>query len=201
MSTASKKGAGPLTEAAAAFERELAHYEQTTTELEKMTVSSEKTLNRTKALLDECAQSETRLSEHLSALATAMNASRDKQQACMVRSRDAAARVRERAAEFAALLEQFAALGQRAREVNEPVSRVIEQRAAGAGAADLLAPLEDVTSRMTSVIDDAAKIAETAHAQGWPDIAREAESLRQQVQAARNKVMLAQKQVAARAPS
>jgi hypothetical protein len=130
-----------------------------------------------------------------------MNTSRDKQQACMEESRSAADRIRARAAEFAALLEQFAALGQRARDVNEPVARVIEQKAAGAGAADLLAPLDEVKSRMASVIDDAADIAQKAQAQGWPDIAREAEALRQQVQAARNKVSLAQKSVASQAPS
>jgi hypothetical protein len=130
-----------------------------------------------------------------------MNESRDRQHACMAEARTSADRVRARAAEFATLLEQFAALGARACDVNEPVSRVIAQKAQGAPAADLLAPLEDVKARMTAVIDDAAQIAEKAHAQGWPDIAREAEALRQQVHAARNKVTLAQKNVAAQAPS
>jgi hypothetical protein len=102
---------------------------------------------------------------------------------------------------LASLLEQFASLGERAKDVIEPVARILEQKASGAVPADLLAPLEEVKQRMNAVLEDAAQIVEKAEAQGWPDVARDAKALRQQVQAALNKVTLAQKNVAARSPS
>ena len=79
--------------------------------------------------------------------------------------------------EFAEVLQRMAGLGLMAKEVQEALK-------AGAAAVD------EVQSRMQRIADEAADIGRIAQEKEMEDVARQAEGLRQQILAARNKVAL-----------
>ncbi len=195
------KHEGPLAAAATAFEAELSRYEELTAELSRGSISSEKALTRAKKQLGESAECEERLGECLKAVITAMEGARGRQETCMEQGLAAAQRLQARAEKFFAFTERFAALGLRAREVNEPVAAVAARKSQGAPAAELLAGLRDVLARTEGIIADAEGLARDAESADWSDISRAAESLKQQVQSARNRVLLAEKMVSEQAPS
>jgi polyhydroxyalkanoate synthesis regulator phasin len=177
-----------LAEAAAAFERELANYEKLSLELARSPVRSEKTLSRARKVLNDAGDSEAELGRKLEDLSKAMVHARDRQQACMARIQEAMQGAQARADEFTALLERVAALGNKARDVNEPVARVLAARSSGEDPATLLASLSEVDSRMQDVVSDAETIFEDANKGDWPEVAKDVKSLQQQVQSVRNKV-------------
>jgi chromosome segregation ATPase len=182
---------GPLSEAAADFERELARYEKISSELGRTQVRSQKTLSRTQKLLTESAECEEALGQRLRAMLEAMNGSRDKQQSCMEQTLAAAKNLQTRANEFTALLERVSALGTRARETSEPAIAALTESANGQRDQNLVGSLEALADRMLSIIRDAEVIEKDASAGDWPDIARDVQSLRQQINAAHGKVVQA----------
>ncbi|MDB4974389.1 MAG: hypothetical protein JWN48_2730 [Myxococcaceae bacterium] len=193
---------GPLGEAAADFERELARYEKISNELSRTTVRSQKTLSRTQRLLTESAECEEALGQRLRAMLEAMNGSRDKQQSCMEQTLAAAKNLQTRANEFTALLERVSELGTRARETSEPAIEALSESVAGTSGsgtrgAALLGSLEELGDRMLIIIRDAEQIASDADKGDWPDIARDVQSLRQQVIAAHGRVVQARTSVGA----
>jgi hypothetical protein len=201
MTRPNPKTPGPLTAAAAALDAELVRYEELSRGLAETPLDSQKNLQRSKNAMEECAESERRLSAALATLLEAMNAAQKRQERAMQETLSAAQRVQARVSEFAAFMERFAALGLRARDLNVPVAEILEKRATGGDAGDLLGGLKDVVEKMTQISEDAEAAAKDAQAAGWVDVARDADALKQQVQSAKNKVVLAQGRVAARAPS
>jgi DNA repair ATPase RecN len=182
------KSEGSLAEAAAAFERELANYEKLSLELARSPVRSEKTLTRARKVLGDAADSEAELGQLLQGLSQAMVQARDRQQACMARVQEAMQSAQTRANEFTALLERVAALGAKARDVNEPVTRVLAEKSGGGDPATILASLSEVDTRIQDVVKDAQAIFEDAQAHDWPEVAKDVKSLEQQVQSVRTKV-------------
>jgi len=180
-----------LSEAAAEFERELNRYEKIGNELSRTVVRSQKTLSRTQKLLGESTECEEELGRRLRVLLEAMNGARDKQQRSMEQTLAAAQNLQTRATEFTALLERVAELGTRARETSEPAVRAVSESVEGERGAALLSSLESIGDRMTAIIRDAEQIAKDAEAGDWPDIAREVQSLRQQVISAHGRVVQA----------
>jgi hypothetical protein len=199
--TMATKREGPLTQAAMAFEAELARYEGLASDVARGSISSEKALMRAKKQLGESAECQLRLAEHLKGVMVALDGDRIKQETCMKQVLSAAERVKARADEFVALMERFSALGHRAGEVNEPVARIAARKSEGAPATEVLAALRDVLARTESIVTDAETLARDAANTDWSDVSRAAEGLKQQVQAARNRVLLAERSVAERAPS
>lgn len=200
MATSTKTPNGPLAAAAAALESELRKYEETSAELEKITLTSEKTLQRARKVLEDCAAHQEKLATLLPEFAQAMQAAQAKQQECMDATARGTMRIKERFEDRMALLERVAALGQKAQDINGPVSAVVD----GTGErtpAELLKTLEEVGARTEAVIAEAALVHEAAQGADWQDIARDTDALKQQLQSARNKILVAQRNVAARAPS
>jgi chromosome segregation ATPase len=182
---------GPLSAAAADFERELARYEKISNELGRTTVHSQKTLSRTQKLLGESAECEDALGQRLRALLEAMNGARDTQQTCMEKTLAAAKNLQNRASEFTALLERVSALGARARDTSEPAIAALTESAKGEQNSGLLGSLEDLGDQMLSIVKEAELIAKDAEHGDWPDISRDVQSLRQQVIAAHGKIVQA----------
>jgi len=108
---------------------------------------------------------------------------------------EAAGRVQTRAQELANFVERFAALGQQARELNEPVRAVVTRKDEGAPPAELLAALGEVLARTESLVSQADGLAKDARESDWPEVAREADSLKQQMQSARNRLLQAERSV------
>lgn len=197
----SKKTEGTLVKAATALENELARYEENVADARRLEISSEKGLQKSKAVLEACAATEQRMREHLQAFAAAMQEMQKRQQTCVEETVATAKRIEERIHDRAALLERFGQLGARAREVDEPVKAVMQRKAEGAKESELLGALTEVIERTDSVLEDADAVAKDAQGRGWDDIAREAIALKQQLQSARNKVMQTQREMASRQPS
>ena len=196
----SKKPETPLARAASALEGELGEYEKFVVEIRRMNLTSEKAMHRAKALLEDCAAGEARMSERLQAFAAAVQDVQARQQICITEAVAAAEKIQERVQNRSQLLERFSALGDRARALNEPVA-ALEAKEGEANAQDLLSTLSEVATRTEAVIDEAETLASDAQTNEWDDIAREARTLKQQIQSARNKILVAQRDVAARTPS
>lgn len=196
----SKKIETPLAKAAAALEAELLEYEKFVSEVKRMNLDNEKAMHRAKDLLEHCAAGEHRMAERLQAFAAAMQDVQVRQQSCITEAVLAAEKIQQRIQNRSALLERFSALGDRARALNEPVA-ALEAKQADASAQDLLATLGEVAARTEEVVAEAEALGGDATNDQWPDIAREAGALKQQLLSARNKILLAQRDVAGRTPS
>lgn len=196
----SKKPETPLAKAASALEGELLEYEKFVAEVKRMNLNTEKSMHRAKTLLEDCAKGEQRMAERLQAFAAAMQDVQVRQQTCITEAVAAAQKIQERIQQRSALLERFSALGERARSLNEPVA-ALEAKEDGANAQDLLTTLGEVASRVEAVVAEADTLSADAVTDDWQDIAREATTLKQQLQSARNKILVAQRDVAARTPS
>ncbi len=186
----------PLAAAVSAFEDELERFATLSAELEKTPLTSDKALVRAQKALSESTDCQARLAIQLQYVVGAIEGARVKQDGCLQQIMKAAERVRDRAREFAALVERFAGIGQRARDITEPVRAVLARKAEGAPGGELLTGLRDVLALTEAVIAEADTLSRDAKVADWPDIAREAESLKQQMQSARNRVLLAERSVA-----
>ena len=201
MSNTEKKGNGPLTVAAGALEAEIKRFEDLVAELGRLGVNSEKSLGRARQLLEEVAGYEQRLGTHLRELSLAMQRSQERQEVAMKQALENAERIRLRHETRSLLLERVNALGERARDINEPMAALSAEEGEPADAQVVLNSVKEVSVRLDQVIEEAASLAAAAREADWVDIGRDADVLKQQLQAARNKLQLAERSAAARAPS
>jgi hypothetical protein len=191
----------PLVEVATALEAALDKYAAIVHEADTLEINSEKTIHRAKALLEACVASEQQMAERLHAFAGAMRDIQKRQEDCAKRTVEAAKKIEIRVQGRAALLERFAALGASTRDVDGPVKEVMTKRAEGAPAQDLLPALAEVVARTDTTLESASAVAKDAEELEWHDIAREAHALKQQLADVRNKILLAQRDLAVRSPS
>jgi DNA repair exonuclease SbcCD ATPase subunit len=188
---------GKLAGAADHFEQELARYERLSSELARTTVQSEKSLGRKRHLLDEFTESEAELGVRLKSLLVAMNEARERQQHCMEVAVKAATDLRERAEQFSELMAKVTELGERARTASQPAGPLLTEADAKVSA-EALAPLDHVSEQIHSVLSEADAIARSASAQNWPEVARDVNSLRQQLSSMHAKVTRLRADVARR---
>jgi hypothetical protein len=188
---------GKLAEAADNFERELDRYERLSVELARTSVHSEKSLGRKRRLLEEFSESEAELGGRLQALLAAMNDARERQQRCMELAVTAATELRERAEQFSELMAQVATLGERARAASQPAGPLMAERDQNLGA-QALASLDQVREQIQGVLAEADAIARSASEQNWPEVARDVNSLRQQLSSMQAKVTRLRDDVAKR---
>lgn len=191
----------PLATAAEAFEHELSRYERISLELKRTTVTSQKSLHRTQKLLSDSAESEEALGVQLQGLLQAMNGAREKQQSCMEWALAAAQALQTRATSFNELLSRVSTLGERAREVGQPIATIVSEKAQGASADQLLSRLNALSEQMLEIVTEANAIERTATDDQWPEIAKDVRSLRQQVQSAHAKVVSSCQDVGSHASS
>lgn len=181
---------------------DLRKLEDTIREAQRLEINSAKNLQRGRRLLESCSETEVRLAGHLQGLASSIQSTQLRIAACMEHTVDFSKRVAERAEIRSQLLERLGGLGKRASEINEPVAAAVAAQAAGtAENATLLATVNEVVTRTEGLMEEAANVAGEAKDAGWVDIARDADGLRQQVQALRGKVLILQRGLAERAPS
>jgi cytochrome c556 len=196
MSKRDKPPSSELTTAAEALDAQMRRFEALADQLRKAPLDSEKSLERASKLLREVAEQDRVLNEAVSALVAAVSAARERQhtQAEAVNAR--AQELEQRAETFKALLERYGALGRSAAELNQWMQDFAARRAEATTAeqnAELLTRLDALQERMGQVADEAHAVTQLADAQDFTDIGRQAESLRQQILSARNKLGLLRK--------
>jgi len=166
-----------LSEAALSLDRELRRFADLADQAGRLKLNTEKNLERATEALTRAAESQDKINAHVQQLVAAVSVTRQKQEidaaALMKRAEEIAGRRKE----FAEVLQRMAGLGLMAKEVQEALK-------AGAAAVD------EVQSRMQRIADEAADIGRIAQEKEMEDVARQAEGLRQQILAARNKVAL-----------
>jgi DNA repair exonuclease SbcCD ATPase subunit len=182
-----------LLAAAEAFDAELARFGRLAEGAGKGALESQRDLERAAELLREAAESEESLAARAQALMAALGRARDRQQTQAETVRRRADEIQGRTTVLADLLQRYEALGETAKELNGLGQRLAEsQRAAADSPGDPTwrSGLKELYDRMTDLAAGVEELMNAARAAIFPDIARQAEGLRQQLLAARNKVNL-----------
>ncbi len=191
----------PLVAAAAALEDELRAFAEMAAEARRESLDTERSMTRATRSLSESVQFHTRIEERLKALVAEMESARRTQQQSVDALTHVAHEVERRAKSRDALLARFAELGSRAGQVNALALDLTSRQKAGAPDHELLQRLATIEEKIDAVVTGAREIAVAASNEDWPEIARQADGLCQQMQAAKNKLALAHANIARRAPS
>jgi chromosome segregation ATPase len=179
-----------LAAAAEGLDAELCRYEALAAGIQRERLNSEKGLRQAVRALQDLEESEAELGRHLQTLVAAIATARERQEQQALAVRERAEEIRQRTAGLKDLLARWAALGEAAGEVN----RLVQQVAATIENADAEeqrdAAFREVDDRLGRLADDSDTLAEAAQAEAFVDLGRQAESLRQQLLSARNKLRL-----------
>lgn len=194
-----KKSETPLSDAAGQIEEELSSLEKLLHELSRP-ISTDKALQRARLSLEGCSSSEERLAGHLTAFAQAIQDIQTRQQQCMEALGERVKQVQERHADRSALVERMATLGVRTSEISKPMV-ALQESAWSEVTPELLASVGEVSARLEDAIGEAGQISSSARESDWADLARDADALKQQLQAVRNQVLIGQRKLASQAPS
>jgi chromosome segregation ATPase len=169
-----------LAKSALALDQELRRFEDLAAQAGKVKLNGEKNLERATEALQRAAESQDRITAQVRKLIEAVAAARQKQEADAAALMARAQEIAGRRSQINGLLQRMGALGQMAKEVQELLKS---------------GKIEDVQARMDQVAQTAGEIGRDAAEQEMEDLARQADVLRQQVLAARNKVgLLARKE-------
>jgi glutamine synthetase adenylyltransferase len=202
MATASHpKATSPLVEAAAALDEELRAYDDLAAEATHAPMNSEKGLQRAIKIVQDSAGRNERIQDKLKGLVSEIELARTRQVESLNALLEAARAVETRAQQHDGMMQRFAALGESAKQVNSMTSALSERRQAGASESELLEGLNGIQIQMATVVAEAEALTTLATEQDWPEFARQADAVRQQVLAAKNKLVLAHRSMATRAPS
>jgi uncharacterized protein YoxC len=196
MSKSAKPPTSELTAAAEALDEQLRRFESLTEQFKKSPLNSEKSLERASKLLRDVAEQDRVLNESVSALVAAVAGARDRQQKNAEAVNAHAQYLEKRAETFKTLLERYGALGQSAAELNQRMQDFAAKRAEPQTAeknVELVGSLDALSERMGQVAEEAQAVVKLAEEQDFTDIGRQADSLRQQILSARNKLGLLRK--------
>ncbi|HEY2513345.1 MAG TPA: hypothetical protein VGI39_20895 [Polyangiaceae bacterium] len=191
-----------LTAAAGALEVELRRYEELAAAAIRMPLTSEKTIERAARAIGEAAEAEKRVLGQVKALVEAVGAAREAQETSTGALNAQVARVSERRAELEPLLARFAQLGDAARTLNEALLKVAAYKpnpyaeGDGDGEKEAREALAAVEAGMVACAGHAGQLSTDALAREFEELGRQAEGLRQQILAAKNRLGLLQKAAA-----
>ena len=168
-----------IVSAAEALEEEIARLEAISRSSRKVRLNSDKNIARAAAELNEALTLPERLAERLRALATAMGHMQERQQAALEPLAAFAVEIQRRMQRLEQHMQSFGALGKAAGEVNA-------QLAAGQGDRSALAQVE---TRLQEISEAARALFDAARDDDFPEVAREADVLKQRMAALRRRVI------------
>lgn len=181
-----KKGAvSALATAAAELEAEIDTIEALTRRLSKIELDSRKNIVAAAELMKEAAEGHGRFATQLGSVVEAVNALRARQNESAGALNEMAANLEARRQTYEALEERFGALAQEARRVTELFQ---EKPAEGESRDGLLAKMRSAGEALAPVIEAARAVAAEAATANMTDLQRDADGLRQQLQALANKL-------------
>jgi hypothetical protein len=169
----SAKPSSEIVSAAQELEDELARLEALSRSTRKMRLTSDKNLARAASELQETMAIPDRLAERLQTVSAALVRMQQRQQAALEPLAAFAIELQQRAELLSNHMQAFGALGQAAGEVNEQLAAARGDRAAFAKA----------EARLAEISEQARALFEAARGDDFPDIAREADVLKQRMAA------------------
>jgi hypothetical protein len=195
------KKESPLVTAAVGLDEELRRYDALAEEAKRSHINSARTLERAVRVVQESSAQNEAVQGKLRELVTQIEEARVRQVDSLSTLLQAAQTAQARTEQYDTLLKRFAVLGESAHHVNALAAEVNEKRQAGASETEILGGLADLETRMAAVVAEASAVAALASEQDWVDLARQADAIRQQMLASKNKLTAARRAVATRAPS
>jgi hypothetical protein len=190
-----------LVEAATRLEEELRRYEKLTEEVARASIISQKSLIRATRMMNEAAESHERIMQQVGVLSGAMTETRGRQESCAEQLVEAGRRIERRATTFQALVGRYGALGELSRSLNDRAVEVASRKADGAREGEVLSLIGELMDRIGEAVEQADGAACAAREGEFPDLARDIDSLKQQVLSAKNRLTIFQRSLAERAPS
>jgi chromosome segregation ATPase len=201
---ARRGGWGELGRAAEELERELARFDELTASARRMPLDTQKAIQRAAKATTETASGQERVDRALGALVQAIAAVRTRHEANAAALVARGEEIGRRAEELAALQLRFDALGEEGRIINQLVHDAASAQRGATSAEEIaafIATIEGVEERMTRLVEGAREVGQAAVAASITDLAEQADALRQQVAAARNKMGLLRKSLLEQPPS
>jgi hypothetical protein len=191
-----KRPPSELMEAASALDAELQRFEELTESLEGSPFNSQKGLEKAAHVLTEVTEVDERLGLRVRALVNAISVVRERQQGQAERVQARALELQQRTETYGDLLKRYEALGKVAGELNGLMQQLANrppptQPADPSG--ELVASLQQLHEPLEKVVGGAQELHDAATTTGFGDLARQADSLRQQLLAARNRLNLLHK--------
>lgn len=175
-----KKPRAAIVLAAEALEEELARTEAMSQSVRRIRLDREKNFDRAAGELGEVLALPERLGERLQALSAAMAQLQERQQAALEPLATFATQLQQRRELFATHMQAFAALGKAAGELSVTLA------SGGANAA----ALAEAGKRLQEIAERARALFEAARADDFPEIARQADVLKQQMTTLRKRLVL-----------
>jgi len=191
----------PLVVAAAALGDELRGFADLASEAKRESLNTERSMSRATRSLSESVQFHARIEGKLKALVAEIESARKVQQESVETLVGVAHEVERRAKSRDALLARFEQLGSQARQTSSLALESTTLQKEAAAHEQLLERLGAIERQIDEIVSEARAIAQAAASEDWPEIGRQADGLGQQMQAAKNKLVLAHQGVARRAPS
>jgi chromosome segregation ATPase len=198
---AERKDVPSLVAAAMALDDELRAFDEIARQANDQRMNSQKTLGRTAAVLNESVEARARIEAGVRRLVTEIGGAQERQQRSVQILVEVAAELERRTKEREALLGRFLGLGTSAASVNALAANLATRRQEGALETEVLELLREIQTKMSDVAAEADALAEAAEKDGWPEIARQADAVRQQVNAVKSKIAAAHRTISAGAPS
>lgn len=196
MAPKRESDSSPLTAAAEAFDEALQRFSSLTQAMRKRELDSRHALEAAAQLLKDVTLCQEELQTKAQALIAALGMARDSQQSQADYVQARAQELQRRTQEYAGLTARFEEVGQQAAGLNTLAQGLASRR----GIADqslreaelpaLLSELDELRERMSAVVEQAARLIDDARAARFEELCGRADSLRQQLLAARNKVGL-----------
>ena len=162
-----------LVSAAEALEEQIARLETISRSARKIRLSAAKNISRAAAELEETLALPEQLSQRLQAVAVALGRMQERQQAAIEPLTALALEIRERTRLLAEHMKSFDAVGKAAADVNTELSASRGDRSG----------LAQAEARLLEIAEAARHIFEAARADDFPEVAREADVLKQRMTA------------------
>jgi DNA repair exonuclease SbcCD ATPase subunit len=184
--------ASDLVRAAEALEQDLQRLEELTQSVRKMRLHTDKSIARAARELEAALAQQGALAQGLRGLGEAMVHMQERQQAAIDMLRTRAMEIQQRTTRMTEHMQRFAALGTRTAEVADLLQPSSggsgEDAAASEASGEALTKLVTAEQQLTSLAEEARSLAAEAEAEDFTDIAREADAMKQRVQATRHRL-------------
>jgi hypothetical protein len=182
--------AATLGDAAEDLENALRRFEELTAGACKIRLNTEKNLARAARSINEAASSQERISQALGTLVKHINTAQTRQQSTSERVYARAKEIQDRTREFESLMKELIAIGEEASAITSQLHGLMEggDPERENGTSDVKPVLLAIEVRMSRAAARAREVEERAQQGELTDVVRHADSLRQQIDAARAKL-------------